>query len=782
MTTRRCYNCMKELGDADQICPDCGYDNSSPSQPAQALRCGTVLRERYLIGKMLGQGGFGITYIGYDYTLDTTVCIKEFFPAGGAMRGNDGSGRVYWSAGSTGAARLQEREVFVKEAQKAVKLRNFASVVKVWDVFYENETAYIVMEYIEGVTLKQYLVKRGAVMGAEECLDLLLPVIGDLKGVHDSGIVHRDISPDNLMIREDGKVVLLDLGAAKDMSKGSGQSSMMVAKKGFSPPEQYTEGMSIGPWTDVYAICATIYWCMTGKLLPEAMERMLGDDALKFPDSIPEVLRAVLRHGLELKPANRIKDMEELESGLKTALGKTTITITPPQKPKVPQALGVILLIAVVILVIAIPRIKNALSSGTGSETAQEEQAALSNSLSKDKFTAWAGKTAEEVIFENTLDGAPPDAEDLSETGDRGVLGWKDGRKLYIASEGGVRAPIDCSFLFSDKAVFEDTSTAWMNLTAVTNAEYLDLSHTKSTAGMFAHCEFLSTLDVSSWDTSNVTNMFSMFNGCSNLRSLDVSSWDTSNVTNMFSMFNGCGNLRSLDVSSWDTSNVTNMYGLFMECVSLTELDVSRWDTSKVINMANMFYGCGGLTELDVSNWNTSKVTEVTSMFYSCKSLKSLDVSSWDISNVLGIDWMFNDCSGLENLDVSKWNTSKFTSMSSVFSGCGSLKSLDVSGWDVSGVTNLSYLFMGCTRIKELDVSKWDTSNATSMAYMFFNCSSLSTLDVSGWDTSKVTDMQSMFWKCSNLTNLDVSNWDTSNLVKKDDMFTGTRWENNPPF
>ena len=531
---------------------------------------------------------------------------------------------------------------------------------------------------------------------------------------------------------------------------------MMVAKKGFSPPEQYTEGMSIGPWTDVYAICATIYWCMTGKLLPEAMERMLGDDALKFPDSIPEVLRAVLRHGLELKPANRIKDMEELESGLKTALGKTTITLTPPQKPKVPQALGVILLIAVVILVIAIPRIKNALSTGTGSETAQEEQAALSNSLSKDKFTAWAGKTAEEVIFENTLDGAPSDAEDLSETGDRGVLGWKDGRKLYIASEGGVRAPIDCSFLFSDKAVFEDTSTAWMNLTAVTNAEYLDLSHTKSTAGMFAHCEFLSTLDVSSWDTSNVTNMFSMFNGC--------------------------GNLRSLDVSSWDTSNVTNMYGLFMECVSLTELDVSRWDTSKVINMANMFYGCGGLTELDVSNWNTSKVTEVTSMFYSCKSLKSLDVSSWDISNVLGIDWMFNDCSGLENLDVSKWNTSKFTSMSSVFSGCGSLKSLDVSGWDVSGVTNLSYLFMGCTRIKELDVSKWDTSNATSMAYMFFNCSSLSTLDVSGWDTSKVTDMQSMFWKCSNLTNLDVSNWDTSNLVKKDDMFTGTRWENNPPF
>ena len=746
---------MKELGDADQICPDCGYDNSSPSQPAQALRCGTVLRERYLIGKMLGQGGFGITYIGYDYTLDTTVCIKEFFPAGGAMRGNDGSGRVYWSAGSTGAARLQEREVFVKEAQKAVKLRNFASVVKVWDVFYENETAYIVMEYIEGVTLKQYLVKRGAVMGAEECLDLLLPVIGDLKGVHDSGIVHRDISPDNLMIREDGKVVLLDLGAAKDMSKGSGQSSMMVAKKGFSPPEQYTEGMSIGPWTDVYAICATIYWCMTGKLLPEAMERMLGDDALKFPDSIPEVLRAVLRHGLELKPANRIKDMEELESGLKTALGKTTITITPPQKPKLPKALGVILLIVAVSVLIAIPKIKEAFS-GTGSDTAQGETVALSNTLSKDKFTEWAGKTAEEVIFENTLDGAPSDAEDLSNAGDRGVLGWKEGGKLYIASEGGVRAPTDCSYLFSDPGIFEDAGKGWTNLTAVTNAQYFDLSHTKTTAGMFAKCEFLSTLDVGSWNMSNVTSMLSMFSGC--------------------------GNLRSLDVSQWDTSNVANMYGLFSECVSLAELDVSRWDTSKVINMANMFWMCSGLTELDVSKWDTSKVTEVSSMFYSCESLNSLDVSSWDTSNVMGISYMFNDCSGLENLDVSRWNTSKLTNMSSAFSGCGSLKSLDVSGWDVSGVTDLSYLFMGCTRIKELDVSKWDTSNATNMKCMFLNCSSLSTLDVSGWNTSKVLDMSSMFWNCSNLTNLDFSNWDTSNLLMKDDMFVGTRWENDPPF
>ena len=653
--------------------------------------------------KMLGQGGFGITYIGYDYTLDTTVCIKEFFPAGGAMRGHDGTGRVFWSAGTTGTALKQGRETFVKEAQKAAKLRSLASVVKLWDVFDENDTSYIVMEYIKGVTLKDYLVKRGAVMGAEECLDLLLPVIRDLKGVHENGIVHRDISPDNLIIREDGKIMLLDLGAAKDLSKGTGQSSMMVAKKGFSPPEQYTEGMSIGPWTDVYAICATIYWCMTGKLLPEAMERMLGD-TVEYPAGISEVLRAVLQHGLELKPANRIKDMEELESDLKTAVGKMTITETLPTKSKEwPPALKAILAAAAVILVIAVPVIK-LMRQDSGSSTVKTEAVSLTNPMSNDKFSEWADRTVEEVVFLNTLEGAPSDAEDLSEAADRSVLGWKDGNKLYLAGEGGVRAPENCNHLFSDADMFTDSSKCWNKLTAVTNAEYFDLSQTKSA--------------------------LSMFGGCESLTSIDVSSWDTSRVTNMLDMFYSCGDLAELDVSSWDISNVTSLYGMFSSCGSLTSLDVSRWKTSKVTTLNSMFWNCNSLTSLDTGSWDTSKVSDMNSMFY----------------------------------------------------GCSCLTDLDVSGWDTSNVKEMSAVFMNCSGLKELDVSGWNTSNVTNMGLMFWNCISLRSLDVSKWDTSKVTDMHGMFWNCSNLTDLDVSGWDTSGLADKDEMFKGTKWENDPPF
>ena len=200
-------------------------------------------------------------------------------------------------------------------------------------MFNENDTAYIVMEYIKGVTLKDYLKKRGTVMDSEECLGLLLPVIRDLQKVHEKGIVHRDISPDNLMVREDGKILLLDLGAAKDLSEGTEQSTLLITKKGFSPPEQHTEGMPIGSWTDVYAMCATIYWCMTGKMLPDVLVRV-RDETLKYPKGMPAAMKEVLEHGLRTKVAERIQDMGGLEKELEAALKVIRETDGPQVKKR----------------------------------------------------------------------------------------------------------------------------------------------------------------------------------------------------------------------------------------------------------------------------------------------------------------------------------------------------------------------------------------------------------------------------------------------------------------
>ena len=308
MEFKRCYGCMQALDSPGGICAHCGFDNlkGTAEQPGHALPCGTVLAGHYVVGKVLGQGGFGITYIGWNLSLEMPVCIKEYFPSG-AMRSTLHSSAVYWS-GNTEDLR-QGRESFVKEARKAVRLSDLSSVVKVWDVFYENETAYIIMNYIGGETLKCWLIKRGSPIDEKTCFAMLEPVMRDLRAVHERGIIHRDIKPDNLMLTSDGELRLLDLGAAKDLSGGSGQSSYMVASQGFSPMEQYAQGGSIGPWTDVYAMCASLYYCVTGKLLPTPMDRMLSD-SLDLSAFSPAAA-AVLKKGLAIRPEDRMQSMAE---------------------------------------------------------------------------------------------------------------------------------------------------------------------------------------------------------------------------------------------------------------------------------------------------------------------------------------------------------------------------------------------------------------------------------------------------------------------------------------
>ena len=316
----RCFKCMRELKPNDSQCPDCRVDNRTLAarQLACALPCGTLLHGRYMIGQVLGQGGFGIAYIAWDTALETRVCIKEYYPRGAAMRDPSQGTVVRWSGGGDAVALRQGRDSFLKEARKAVKLRDLPSVVTVWDVFQDNDTAYIVMDYIEGVTLLDYLKKEGRLLNESACIALLAPVMGDLEKIHQRRIIHRDISPDNLKLRPDGSLVLLDIGAAKDLSAGSGQSTHLVAKRGFSPAEQYTPECEIGPWTDVYAMCATIVYCVTGRLLPEPMDRLVGK-AIDLRAISPAVA-GVLEKGLAVKPENRIQTMGELQRLLRAAL------------------------------------------------------------------------------------------------------------------------------------------------------------------------------------------------------------------------------------------------------------------------------------------------------------------------------------------------------------------------------------------------------------------------------------------------------------------------------
>ena len=253
-----------------------------------------------------------------------------------------------------------------------------------------------------------------------------------------------------------------------------------------------------------------------------------------------------------------------------------------------------------------------------------------------------------------------------------------------------------------------DAAVFWLDGTTI---YYYAKGYTDSAKGiplgysareMFKDCVSLETIDMSGFDTSNVTTMYCMFDGCNNLTSLDVSSFDTSKVTNMSAMFDGCNNLTSLNVSSFNTSNVTTMAGMFYNCKKLTELDVSGFDTSNVTSMYYMFLGCNSLTSLDLSNFNTSNVTTMTSMFEGCSSLTSLDVSNFDTSKVAYMTGMFENCNNLTSLDVSSFDTSKVMNEVSMFENCEKLTKIYTkpnADWSRGSYLYIS-MFDGCTSLK----------------------------------------------------------------------------------
>ncbi len=215
---------------------------------------------------------------------------------------------------------------------------------------------------------------------------------------------------------------------------------------------------------------------------------------------------------------------------------------------------------------------------------------------------------------------------------------------------------------------------------------------------------------------------------------------------NSSKLFYQLSNLTTLDMSIFDTSNVTNMNYMFYNCSALTSLDVRGFNTSKVTDMSNMFYSCKSLTSLNISNFNTSKVTNMFFMFFQCSGLTNLDVSSFNTTNVTDMSGMFSSCKNLTSLNVSSFNTSNVKHMSSMFDQCLSLTSLNLSNFNTSKVTSMRTMFFNCQSLTSLNLSNFNTSNVTDMNSMFYYCNALTSLDLSNFNMSKVTDFSEMLY------------------------------------
>ncbi|MCD8334897.1 MAG: serine/threonine protein kinase, partial [Clostridiales bacterium] len=319
----------------------CGLTQGTYTPSPHHLPPGTVLAKRYLVGRVLGEDGFGITYIGCDLRLEMKVAIKEYFPVDRVSRFSPNSISVLVRTEDNSRGYEHGLEKFLREARVMAKIEKQPQIVPVRDFFEANNTAYIVMEYVEGTNFQELVKQQGGRIPAKELLPLIEPLFSALKALHEAGLIHRDISPDNLML-EQGSVRLLDFGCAREATRN--ETMTIALKRGYAPIEQYQQ-KGQGPWTDVYALSATIYYCLTGRVPPQSLDRILEDELVPprdlGVDLTPGQQKALLK-GMAIQPRRRYQSVEELHAGLYHPVEEPEPVIVDEPKPVEPEPVVVV--------------------------------------------------------------------------------------------------------------------------------------------------------------------------------------------------------------------------------------------------------------------------------------------------------------------------------------------------------------------------------------------------------------------------------------------------------
>ncbi|CVI72482.1 Serine/threonine-protein kinase PknL [Clostridiales bacterium CHKCI001] len=711
MKRNLCIGCMKEKN-LDGPCPYCGLDEVQYKPSLHHLNPNTILNETYLVGKVLEEDQFGITYIGWDLKRERKLAIKEYYPNRYVVRKLDDPIIIVKEAEEV----IYEDGLhkFIEEAEGLKKFQNLPGIVSINDCFKENQTAYMVMEFIEGITLTQVLKKNDEKLSVDVVMRMMEPIITSLSAIHRAGIIHRNIHPDNILVSGSGVAKLINFASVRSFIMEKERSFSMVLNPGYAPEEQYRSRGEQGAWTDVYLLCATIYRVITGVVPEEALERRY-EDQIKLPSAfdiqISKQQERCLMKGLAILKQDRYQTMDELHRGIyegywprekkpnteqeKVAEGQNYGVIKEhefhgrrkvfPNKV-IPVAAVCILLLAVGTWKInkdkqdvvlrnnsqgsQLGHIESEKTSELERETRAEESTNKTEHIKEEKETNTEKETSkpQKQITENRTLIADSYTDKSKKTT---VLGSKIERKEILT----------ITFLDDLKEI---PKKAW------------DVSEDKNEAVMAWTEKNGDGYDLYIAANGKITANQSckeLFAGYENVKEIEFNDcFDTSNTTDMRAMFKGCKELNSLDLSSLDTSKVVGMGEMFYQCEKLKKLDLSEFNTSKVINMAWMFFECMNLTDLDISEFDTSNVTHMEGMFNACKKLESLDVSSFDTSKVTNMEFMFGDCRSLTALDVSGFNTSKVVNMAWMFCNCRKLTNLDINSFDLSNVENKEFM------------------------------------------------------------------------------------------
>ena len=830
-----CECCFHEI--SSEPCSVCHYKRTAYQRDHSVLSMGSKLgSERYIVGGVIGQGGFGITYLAYDTVLDRQVAIKEYFPKQQSYRQNDS---LVPTSAKTAGEFEHGKERFTEEAKMLAGFNN-PNIVSVFDFFSQNGTAYFAMGYLSGDTLDGYLEKKKQPVTEGQAVRLLLDVSNALTTPHAQHIFHRDIKPDNIMLCTDNSVRVFDFGAARQILAEQTQKASVVFTPGFAPIEQYTQDEQ-GAWTDIYSLGATVYMALALKKLDPPFSRKDNDEEfVELKGKISDGLFAIIQKCTKVKAEERYQNVEDLiadvqklevapESFLDVVEGIKIISGTPGPDPKPPPniieklktlfalrsaasgkfkfrgiAVAAVIIVAIVFGWIVWNQSNSSIDDNDviadqmDSTQSESEEAVVEDEQSEENAEGTDTDSAEEEEDTETVEtvgeGSRIKADNVrvvynetdldqrcKQAAEYPVFGSEYTREQIsaISVVAGIEDADDAEQKWDISKQKDGSAFAWVKKEENGLHLYIGgengIRAPQDCGHLFAGYKNVESIEFSdAFQMDEAEDMTGMFLSCRNLKSIDIHGWNTSHVSTMKYLFSDCKRLESVNLEGFDTSYVEDMMCMF-EHTALEEIDVSGFDTSRATNMGYMFCDIANLTELDISNFDTSNVEWMYCMFSGNKRLKHVSLGEFDTSASSNMSYLFNNCEHLEEVDVSGFDTSKVEFMQAMFSGCKLLKELDVSGFDTSKVKRMDYMFSVCEQVTELDVSGFDTSKVENMECMFNRCKSLEEIDVSGFDTSSSTNMSYLFGDCEQIKKLDVSGFSTSRVENMYGMFQGCK-------
>ncbi len=797
----RCLNCMQET--TTDLCPYCGYNISAYEVQPGALKPQTCLKGRYYLGRVLGRGGFGITYNGWDAQTGRRVAIKEYFPTGLAIRMENHNTISALSSVNTHTYKSGVVK-FYDEAQILSEFRDVKEIVEIYDFFYENETSYIVMEYVDGENICHIMAHQKR-MDTDTAVDIILKLTDAIIKVHTQDVLHRDISPSNIIVTEDGGIKLIDFGSARQFALDQPNSMSVILKNGFAPIEQYSRKGNHGPWTDIYSICATFYYMITGKLPEQATDRLIEDALIppsKLGADITPKQEVMLLKGLAVKVKDRYQTASELKSAIGKAFGNHPVTARPvpteEQKtaaledapvpvPKEKKSLYVpIILTAILAMMIILTMLSltiwrkppeniqadadTTVEDKTESQTDEIEitvkQAEIESAtvtLNKNTLTLKQGETAALTV---TI--AP------SNTTDKNITWLSDNKNVARVTGGKVTAISAGTAAITAKTSNGKTANCTVTVTFTEINKEITASGTcgvNATWTLYRDGELVIDGNGKMENYNNYVNnnRAPWYNYINDIKTIKINT-GISNIGIL--AFVDCINLLNITIPN---SVITIGSSAFLNCVSLIKITIPN----NVINIgSSAFENCASLINITIPN-NVNIIGD--NAFSYCSSLTNITISS----SVSRIDKnVFTNCSSLTSINVDSDNTNysndeygvlynknktelivypagntrfNFTIPNSVthlsdqgaFQNCVNLTNITIP----NSVTDISYAtFFGCTSLTNITIPN---SVTIIDSYAFFNCINLTNITIP--DSVSYISINA-FAGCNNITNITIPN------------------------